>query len=264
MALRRRRPRRGGPGSIFHLEHRLVFRRLKTIFEAKANKAVDSLEDPREILDLSYEKQLAMLRDVKRGVVEVTAAKRRLQLQADEQRAQLAKFDAQARQAMQIGREDLARVALERKQVAANEVASFDAQVANLDAEQQRLVQAEQRLQAKVHAFRTKKEVIKAQYTAARATVGLNESISGLSEEMSDIGIAIERAEEKTLQLKARGDAITELIDSGVLEDHAGGTSPLDRELEQLGNDYSVEVELELLRRELTGPAPVPQLESGQ
>lgn len=241
-----------------------MFKRLKTIFEAKANKALDAAEDPREMLDLSYDKQVEMLRDVKRGIVEVTAAKRRLALQADELRAQLGKFDNQARQALAGGREDLARMALERKQDVQAQVDGFDAQVAQLQGEQDRLLQAERRLAAKVEAFRTKKEVMKAQYSAAKATVRISESVTGLSEEMSDVGIAVQRAEDKTAALRARGDAIHELIETGALEDQLGGGSTLDRELDQMGRDYSVEVELEQLRREL-GPGPQPpQLEAGR
>ena len=92
-----------------------MLKRLSAIFQAKANKAIDHIEDPREMLDLSYEKQVAMLRDVKRGIVEVTAARKRLELQAHELRESLPKFDAQALHAIQAGREDLARLALERK-----------------------------------------------------------------------------------------------------------------------------------------------------
>jgi phage shock protein A len=239
----------------------VVLKRLTTIFQAKANKAIDNLEDPREMLDLSYEKQVEMLRDVKRGVVEVTAARRRLELQADELRGQLGKFDNQARQAMTMGREDLARVALERKAGVQAQIAGFDTQVEQLRGEQERLIQAEQRLHAKVQAFRTQKEVVKAQYTAAKATVRIGEAMTGLSEEMTDIGMSIQRAEDKTAQLRSRGDAINELLDSGVLDDGTPGGS-LDRELEQLGAQYSVEVELEQLRRELGTTSPPPQLES--
>lgn len=239
----------------------MVLRRMKAIFEAKANKALDAAEDPREMLDLSYEKQITMLRDVRRGIVEVTASRRRLQLQAEELRGQLGKFDGQARQALTMSREDLARVALERKQSVQSQLEGFDAQVAQLQGEQDRLVQAEQRLQAKVDAFRTKKEVIKAQYTAARATVRINESLTGLGEEMSDVGMTIQRAEDRTAQLRAKGDAIGELVEAGVLEDNLGGKSSLDRELDQLGANYSVEVELEALRKELAPAAPPAQLE---
>ncbi|MFN0095294.1 MAG: PspA/IM30 family protein [Dehalococcoidia bacterium] len=237
----------------------MLLRRMKAVFEAKANKAVDAMEDPREMLDLSYEKQVEMLRDVKRGVVEVTAARRRLELQAEEVRAKLPKFDGQARQAMAAGREDLARLALERKQLAQGQLDGFATQVAQLQGEQDRLIQAEARLAAKVEAFRTRKEVVKAQYTAAKATVRIGEAVSGLSEEMADVGMAIQRAEDKTAQLRSRGDAIGELIESGVLDDATGGGSSLDRELDRLGAAGGVELELAALRAQLA-PATPPKL----
>lgn len=232
----------------------MLLRRLKTVFEAKANKAVTAMEDPREMLDLSYEKQVEMLRDVKRGVVEVTAARRRLELQADEIRAQLPKFDNQARQALAGGREDLARLALERKGAAQSQIEGFQQQVEQLRGEQERLVQAEARLAARVEAFRTRKEVVKAQYTAAKATVRIGEAVSGLSEEMADVGMAIQRAEDRTAQLRSRGDAIGELLESGVLDDSLGGGSRLDRELDALGRTYTVESELEALKLEMAKP----------
>ena len=47
-------------------------------------------------------------------------------------------------------------------------------------------------------AFRTRKETIKATYTAAEAQTRINEAFSGISEEMGDVGMAIQRAEDKT------------------------------------------------------------------
>lgn len=233
-----------------------MLKRLSAIFQAKANKALDHIEDPREMLDLSYEKQVDMLRDVKRGIVEVTAARRHLELQAEELRGQLPKFDAQALQAMKSGREDLARVALERKTATQAQVEGFEAQVANLRAEQEQLVAAEQRLQAKVESFRTKKEVMKAQYTAAKATVRIGEAVTGLSEEMTDVGYAIQRAEDKTAQLRSRGAAIHELLESGVLNDSLDGSTALDRELDALGRAAGVDAEMERLRAQLGAESP--------
>lgn len=233
-----------------------MLKRISAIFQAKANKALHHLEDPREMLDLSYEKQVDMLRDVKRGIVEVTAARRRLELQAAELRGQLPKFDAQALQAMKAGREDLARIALERKTSTQAQVDGFEAQVASLKAEQDQLIAAEQRLQAKVDAFRTKKEVMKAQYTAAKATVRIGEAVTGLSEEMADMGYAIQRAEDKTAQLKSRGAAIHELLEAGVLEDSLEGNTALDRELDALGRAASVDAELDQLRAQLNTGTP--------
>ena len=90
--------------------------RMSTIVKSKVNRVLDSAEDPRETLEYSYEKQMEMLKNVKRGVVEMVTAKRRLELQAKKAADNIAKLESQARQALEVGREDLARMALERKQ----------------------------------------------------------------------------------------------------------------------------------------------------
>ena len=169
--------------------------RMSTIVKSKMNRMLDDAEDPRETLDYSYEKQLEMLRNVKRGVVEMVAAKRQIQQQASKVQENITRLEQQARQAVDAGREDLARLALQRKQTAALELQGLDEQIGGLELEQEKLTAAEQRLQAKVAAFRTKKEVIKAQYTAAQAQVRIGSALSGISEEMGDISLAVERAE---------------------------------------------------------------------
>ena len=236
--------------------------RMSTIVKSKMNRILDQAEDPRETLDYSYEKQLEMLRNVKRGVVEMVTAKRRLELQAKKAQDNLAKLDSQARQALEMGREDLARLALERKQAGIAELDGLDQQIAGLELEQEKLTNAEQRLQAKVQAFRTKKEVIKAQYTAASAQVRIGSALSGLSEEMGDISLAIDRAENKTENLRAKAGAIDELVASGVLDDPVSGTDDLDRQLQQVSSSASVETELAALKAGL--PSEKKQLPEGQ
>ena len=149
---------------------------------------------------------------------------------------------------MEAGREDLARLALQRKQVAVIELQGLDEQIAGMEMEQEKLTAAEQRLQAKVTAFRTKKEIIKAQYTAAQAQVRIGSALSGLSEEMGDISLAVERAETKTENLRSRAGAIDELSQLGVLNDFSGSQDPLSRELEAITSAQSVEDELAALK----------------
>lgn len=230
--------------------------RFSTIVKAKASKLLDRAEDPRETLDYSYEKQLEMLQKVRRGVADVATSKKRLELQATKLEQSVTKLDGQARQALSSGREDLARVALERKKGIQLQLQGLDEQRAQLDEEQQKLVTAEQRLTAKVEAFRTRKETIKAQYTAAEAQVKIGEAVTGVSEEMADVGMAIDRAEQKTETMRARAGAIDELIESGTLTDLTGGGDDIDRQLQQLTVESGVDAELEALRKEIgTGGA---------
>ena len=55
-----------------------------------------------------------------------------------------------------------------------------------------------------MEAFRTRKETIKAAYTAAEAETRVREAVTGISEEMGDVGMAIQRAQDKAEQMQAR------------------------------------------------------------
>ncbi len=222
--------------------------RMSTVVKSKMNRMLDKAENPSETLDYAYEKQIEMLRKVRQGVTEVVTAKRRLQLQATKVKENASKLDMQARQAMEMGREDLARLALQRKQTSIMELDGLDAQVANMELEQEKLINAEQRLKSKVEAFRTKKEVIKAQYSAAQAQVKIGAALSGVSEEMGDISLAIARAENKTEHMRAKAGAIDELAELGALDDLSGGQDSLSKELAQISASQNVEAELAALK----------------
>ncbi len=238
-----------------------VFDRMRTILGAKANTLLDQAENPSETLDYSYEKLVELLQKVQRGIVDEVTAKHRLTQQADQLRSQTAQLDAQAKQAVDAGRDDLATMALQRKQAIAQQLEGLDQQIADLEAEQQRLTTAEMNLRAKVEAFRTQKEVIKAQHSAGEAEVRIGEAMSGVSEEMGSVGLSIERAQQKTSQLHARAAAIDELSKAGTLTDVTGASSSdVSAQLAQLTASQNVETELAALKQ----AAPPKQLGPGQ
>jgi phage shock protein A len=241
-----------------------IMKRLSLIFHAKANKALDKAEDPRETLDYSYEKQRELLQKVRRGVADVATSRKRLELQAQQLQQQSGKLENQGRQALAAGREDLAREALTRRSALQQQLADVNGQHAALQQEEEKLTLAAQRLQAKVDAFRTRKETIKATYTAAEAQTKIGEAFSGISEEMGDVGMAVERAEDKTQQMQARAGAIDELLASGALDD-ATGTAKDDiaAELDRMASTSDVELELARLKGEL-GQGEAPRQLEGQ
>src|SRR5881296_3919916 len=193
--------------------------RAMLVVKSKFSKMLDRAENPTETLDYSYQKQLELLQNVKRGIADVVTSKKRLQMQSDKLEQSVAKLDTQARQALAAGREDLARTALERKTLAQNELQTLDQQVAELEKQQEQLTDNEKKMQAKIETFRTKKEVIKAQYSAAEAQVRISEAANGVGEQMADLGLAIQRAIDKTENMKARADAVSELESAGTFDD---------------------------------------------
>ncbi len=239
--------------------------RFSTLVKAKVSAALDRAEDPAETLDYSYEKQLELLQNAKAGIADLVTAKKRTQSQEETLREQAAKLDGQARQAVAAGNEDLARAALQRKQAIDDELGSLDQQVAELERQQDQLIENEKKLQVKIDAFRTKKEVIKAQYSAADAQVQISEAATGVGEQMADVGLAMQRAIEKTENMKARADAVGELEQSGTFEDLTqlgAGEDDLGRQLAQVTSAGEVDSELEKMKAELGHGATPPQLPS--
>ncbi|MDE3069489.1 MAG: PspA/IM30 family protein [Acidobacteriota bacterium] len=228
--------------------------RISTTVKAKVSKLLERAEDPSETLDYSYQKQIEQLQNVKKGIADVVTAKKRLQLQETTLQQQVVKLDTQARQAVSAGNEELARTALERKNVAQTELQTLDQQVTELEDQQQKLTDSEQKLRAKIEAFRTKKEVIKAQYSAAEAQVQISEAASGVGEQMADVGLAMQRAVDKTENMKARADAVSELEAAGTFDDLTAigpGEDDIDKQLKALSNKSAVDDELAKMKGEL-------------
>jgi len=228
-------------------------RRLAMLFRAKANKALDRAEDPREMLDYSYERQLELLQQVRRGVADVATSRKRVELQIAQLRQSSDKLQGQAQHALAAGREDLAREALTRKAAITSQMGDLQGQEASLQAEEEKLTAASQRLQAKVEAFRTRKETIKATYTAAEAETSIREAVTGISEEMGDVGMAIQRAQDKTEQMQARAGALDELLASGALQDATvpGGRDEIQSQLDALTAGHDVDDELARMKAQL-------------
>jgi phage shock protein A len=238
-----------------------LWARFTSIFKAKASSALDRAEDPRQTLDYSYEKQLDLLQKVRRGVADVATSRKRLEMQLVSLAQQADRFEQQGRDALAQGREDLAREALTRRSGIQQQVADLQVQLAQLQADEEKLVAAQQRLAAKVEAFRTRKETLKATYTAAEAQTKINEAFTGISAEFSDVGQAVQRAEDKTAQMQARAAAIDELVASGALADSSGlGKDDLTIELERMSSQTDVERELARLKKEIAPGTAAPQI----
>jgi phage shock protein A len=240
-----------------------VMKRVSMIFRAKANKALDRMEDPRETLDYSYQRQLEMLTQVRRGVADVATSRKRVELQMNSLRKNQGRLEGQAKQALGAGREDLAREALGRKAALQSQLTDLENQYQSLQADEEKLTVASQRLQAKVEAFRMQKETIKATYTAAEAQSRIGEAVSGISEEMGDVGMAVQRAQDKTAQMQARAGAIDELMASGALNDVSGTPhDDIQAELDSMRGGQDIELELQRLRGEI-GAGNAQAIEGG-
>src|SRR5437588_3149837 len=234
-----------------------VFKRMSDVVQQKLNAVLDRNEDPNQALDFAYQKQLESLQQVRRNVADVLTAEKRLELQEAQLKQSADKLSAQAQQALQQGREDLARLALTRAQAAQAQIAGLDQQIQQMKEQEQKLELTAQKLQAKVEAFRTQKETIKAQYSAAQASTKIGEAVTGLSEQMADVSMMVDRAQEKTTQMQARAAAIDQLVDTGTLDQiGAGSADDIQRQLDTATTASNVDAQLALMKPQMAGQLP--------
>ena len=240
-----------------------LFQRAHDILNAKANRALDAAEKPDEMLDLSYEQMLDQITKVRQALVTIAASRKRIELQEQQLQHSVDHLQEQAKTALSLGKEDLAREALSRKATAQAQINDMEAQHEQLAEQEEKLGETLQALQQRVNTFRTQKEVLKAQYAAASASASVNEDVAGISSTLGDSGAALQRAQDKIATMQARAGALDELLQSGVLEDVGGSTDDIQQELDEAGANADVDHELAALKAEI-GPGSAPQELTGR
>ncbi len=225
-----------------------VWTRIRLLWNTQVSSALDQAEDPRQVLDYAYSQQQELLVILRRGLVDVATSKQQLEQQARRLEERIPTLDDQARRAITAGREDLARVALERKHLAQNEIEGLTKQIAEVEADKLRLAGQERTLQVRIEHFRTHREVVAARYSAAEAEVRLKESLAGVSGELAELGMAVGRAEEKAERLQARAKAIDSLVDLGAFPPIGGGDY-VEAELFRVTVQKDVDEELERMKQ---------------
>ena len=242
-----------------------LYQRARDVLAAKANKAIDAAEKPDEMLDLSYEQMLDQITKVKQGLVAIAASRKQIELQEQQLQHTLDHLQEQARTALSLGKEDLAREALSRKAAAQGQIDGLEPQRQQLVEEEEKLGNTLQALQQRVNNFRSQKEVLKAQYTAAAASASVNEDVAGISSTLGDSGAALQRAQDKISTMQARAGALDELLQSGVLEDVGGDTDDIQQELDEAGTSADVDSELAAMKAEIgAGQIGAGQVGAGQ
>jgi phage shock protein A len=236
-----------------------LWKRVRLLLTVKASGALDEMEDPRQTIEYAYWQQVELLRKVRQGLVEVATGKVGLDRQCSRLRSRVPQLEDQAKRALEAGREDLARLALERKQAALAELEGLDQQVKDVAEDERKLVLAERRMANAVEEFRTRRQVVSARYTAATAQVRANEALTGVSEELAELWQALERAEDKTARMQVRASAIDALVESGVLALPGVIGDQVERELRQLALRRAVDDELARLKGAQPNSPPTSQ-----
>lgn len=237
-------------------------KRLKMILSAIWSAFLGKKESQyhREILDLSYEQMLDGLTEVKRDLANVATAKHRIIQLVSKAREQSGKLETDAVRYLNSGSEEEARQTLARKALVDQQANELDARAVSIAARQQELEVNQRELETRIEGFKADKEMLKARHAAAKATASIGETVTGIAEKGREAQKAVGRITEATEEAEARGDALSELIQSGALEDAFNpGQSPLDRRSLEMARNEAVDADLARLRKQLgKGEEKVP------
>ncbi len=230
-----------------------VFKRVSQVFQQKSNALLNKVEDPTQALDLSYEKMLENLQQVRKSIADVLTSQKRLEAQRAQLKAQYDKLQGQARQALQQGQEDVAKTALSRAGAIQPQISALNPQIDQLAQQEAALEETGRKLNSKIEAFRAQRDTMKAQYTAAKASSQALEGLTGLSDQMTDVNLMMDRAKDKIDQMQSRAAAVGELADSGVLDSPAlgGQSDDIEMALAQGNPTSDVDLQLAALKAEL-------------
>jgi phage shock protein A len=241
-----------------------IFRRFSNVLQQKANAAADRMEDPGQALDLSYEKLLEEQQRLRHALVEATTGQKRLENQAAELDARVARLNSQAQAAVQQGRDDLATQALTQAGVLQGERNALVPQLGAIAGQVSRLQAAMQKYDARLNAFQSQRETLKAQYSASKAVSHAGDSLAGIGEHMNDTTLMITRARDRIASMQAHADAVDTLLESGALDQPGFGADSLESQLQVTALQSDVQAKLAALKEQAKLAAPAsagtPQL----
>jgi phage shock protein A len=155
-----------------------------------------------------------LLVDVRAAVATIAASRFALAARTAETEGRLCDLEHDAKRALLAGREDAARHALTRRQIAANELVLLQKQLSRAELESERLTSVEQQLNARIEALLARKRMLEARQRVASVQVRAGEALAGISDEIVIVGSDLARSEERAQELEARAAAIAELLEN--------------------------------------------------
>lgn len=194
-----------------------ILSRFNDIIKANINALLDKAEDPAKMIDQYLREMTDDLAEVKRETASVMAEETRTMRLADENQAQVDKYDALARKALQASNETDARVFLARKQELEAAGAGLKTAYAAAHENAVRMREMHDKLARDIETLKSRRQSIKAKVTVAKTQEKINE-LSSASEKVNGAMGAFERMEEKANAMLDEANAMSELNNFSVDE----------------------------------------------
>lgn len=219
--------------------------RFTDIVKANINDLLDRAEDPSKMIDQYLRDMTESLAEVKKETAGVMAEETRTKRLVDDNAADIAKYDALARKALEAGNEDDARTLLAKKQEldkhGANLQVAFEAAQVNAN----KMRQMHDKLVDDIEQLNGRREAIKAKVAVAKTQDKVNGFASSADKAAGTMS-AFDRMEAKADAMLDRANAMDELNRQPVDE-----AAALEAKYANAGTDVAVEDELTRLKQEM-------------
>ncbi|MGB3205621.1 MAG: PspA/IM30 family protein [Crinalium sp.] len=188
--------------------------RILRVVRANINSLVSQTEDPEKILSQAVFEMQENLIQLRQAVAGAIATQKRTERQSRQNQATAEEWYRRAQLALQQNQEDLARLALTKRKSYQETASALQAQLEQQSLIVSRLKQDMRTLESKINDAKTKKDMYIARARSAVATQRLNEMLGNVTTG-NTLG-AMERMEEKVIQLEAQSEAISSLGDENL------------------------------------------------
>lgn len=191
--------------------------RIKSIFSANANAALDKAEDPARMADEYIRQLIAQYEEAKRGTANAMAATTRMAQKRDQQRELAEEWERKAMAALKRGDEQMARSALERKRTHAASASEYAIQAETQEAQVKDIRAALTRIEAQISEARAKRDLIKTKAGRAKSQESFGrvmQNVKGSSAMGDRIGAMEEKIDDRLYQAEAMAKLETDSLES--------------------------------------------------
>ncbi|HPI19674.1 MAG TPA: PspA/IM30 family protein [Candidatus Kapabacteria bacterium] len=216
-----------------------IFSRIADIFKANVNDTLDKAEDPEKMLKQMVIEMEQSVNKATLAVANAIANEKNLERKLEKARNEKADWEQKAVQALNAGRDDLAKAALEKKVISERNYLDLQPIYQQAKTTSDKMRTQLNSLKAKLDEARSRQSTLIARSQAAKAQKQIAQSFSGVG---SDAFSKFDKYETKIEQLESQAEAFETL---------AGENTKLDDEFKMLGTSSSVDSELLALKEKM-------------
>jgi len=218
-----------------------IFDRISDIVKSNLNDMLDKAEDPEKMLKQMVLEMEESVNKATLAIANAIANEKGLERKIQKNNEEAAEWKQRATQAVQADRDDLARAAIEKKNICERNAADLIPLHAQAAATTAKMREQLGQLKSKLDEARARQSTLIARSQAAKAQKMIAQSFSGVG---SDAFSKFDKYEGKIEKLEAEASAFEEL---------AGENTDLEAQFKSLGADQKVDDELAKLKAEMAG-----------